>query len=124
MKVQIPVSIGELFDKISILEIKKEKIKNHQKAKNIEHELDCLRTISRKNKVDKISYLSLKKINSKIWEMENEIRKKEYKRNFDQDFIELARNIYILNDLRAKTKREMNLSYNSEIIEEKSYSNY
>ena len=56
--------------------------------------------------------------------MQNEIRKKENKRNFDQDFIELARNIYILNDLRAKTKREMNLSYNSEIIEEKSYSNY
>ena len=123
--IHVPISIGELIDKITILEIKKDKLKN-LKLKNILNELSFLRAVLEKNKIlipDEI-FLQLKSINLTLWDIEDKIRIKEKNKEFDNEFIKLARSVYLNNDRRSETKRELNIMFNSEIIEEKSYEKY
>ena len=123
--INVPISVGELIDKITILEIKKDKLKN-LKLKNILKELSFLRAVLEKNSIfisDEI-YFQLKSINLKLWDIEDKIRIKEKNKEFDNEFIELARSVYLNNDRRSATKKELNIMFNSEIIEEKSYEKY
>ena len=123
--INVPISVGELIDKITILEIKKDKLKN-LKLKNILKELSFLRAVLEKNSIlipDEI-YFQLKTINLKLWDIEDKIRIKEKNKEFDNEFIELARSVYLNNDRRSETKKELNIMFNSEIIEEKSYEKY
>ena len=127
MIIKIPVSIGELADKITILEIKKVKIRDKKKLTNIGRELKYLRNLLNKLNINskvKKEMLTLKKINVKLWKIEDMKRKAEKKQIFDELFIKNARNVYIYNDLRAKIKHNINKLTGSEIIEEKSYSKY
>ena len=123
--IHVPISIGELIDKITILEIKKDKLKN-LKLKNILNELSFLRAVLDKNSIiipDEI-FLQLKSINLTLWDIEDKIRIKEKNKEFDNEFIKLARSVYLNNDRRSETKKELNIMFNSEIIEEKSYEKY
>ena len=123
--INVPISVGELIDKITILEIKKDKLKN-LKLKNILKELSFLRAVLEKNSIfipDEI-YFQLKSTNLKLWDIEDKIRIKEKNKEFDNEFIELARSVYLNNDRRSETKKELNIMFNSEIIEEKSYEKY
>jgi hypothetical protein len=121
--IEIPVSIGELFDKITILQIKKEKIKSVEKLENVNKELSLLlQKINEFNITDiQSEYNKLKKINLILWEVEDKIRKKEKENCFDKSFINLARTVYIENDKRAELKRKINKIMNSNLIEEKEY---
>ena len=128
MLVNIPVSVGELVDKITILEIKKIKIKDKNKLLNVNREYKYLKEILRKKiKISlkiKNEILALKKINLKLWNIEDKKRKAEKNKKFDSAFIKCARNVYIYNDIRAKIKHNINVLAGSKIIEEKSYSRY
>ena len=128
MLVNIPVSVGELFDKISILEIKKNKLKNKDKIKIVKYELDKLNMIVKKKKLSskniKKEFLRLKKINLRLWNIEDKKRKFEKHKNFDDKFIHLARNVYLLNDKRALIKLNINHLSGSQIKEVKSYEKY
>ena len=127
-KILVEVSVGELFDKISILEIKQEKIKDSEKLKYINNEYNVLRDQFSKNvkSDDKINKLfdSLKEINSKLWVIEDEKRMCEKKSNFGESFIKLSRDIHFLNDDRAKIKLEINNYTGSKIKEIKEYTKY
>ena len=128
MKVNIPVSLGELLDKISILEIKNEKIQNESKLKNIKKELIGLRNVLEElninlSEMDAL-YKDLFKINLTLWEIEDSIRILEKDKNFGKDFINLARSVYITNDKRFQVKNKINKIFNSEFVEEKSYEDY
>ena len=120
-----PISIGELIDKITILEIKQIYMTGI-KLKNINKEMKLLKNILQdKNLEINIDLIkNLKKINKKLWEIEDNIRIKESKQEFDEEFIKLARSVYIENDKRASIKKEINQKYNSDLVEEKSYKNY
>ena len=120
-----PISIGELIDKITILEIKQIYMTGI-KLKNINKEMKLLKNILQdKNLEINIDLIkNLKKTNKKLWEIEDNIRIKESKQEFDKEFIKLARSVYIENDKRAFIKKEINQKYNSELVEEKSYKNY
>ena len=120
--INAPISIGEIFDKITILEIKKEKLKN-EKLSNVNLELKLLRKIVYENElnVDEKLINNLREVNNKLWNIEDNIRKKEKLKTFDNEFIEIARSVYIENDKRSEIKREINIKYNSELVEEKSY---
>jgi hypothetical protein len=128
MLINIPVSVGELVDKITILEIKKIKIKDKNKLLNVNREYKYLKEILRKKiKISlkiKNEILALKKINLKLWNIEDRKRKAEKNKKFDSAFIKYARNVYIYNDIRAKIKHNINVLAGSKIIEEKSYSRY
>ena len=121
--VAIPVSIGELFDKITILEIKKEKIVNPDKLKNINNELElllqCSIVINQNNIKEKIN--ELKKINTLLWDVEEQIRQKDKEKTFDNEFVELAKLVYYYNDKRSEIKKQINMLTSSSIVEEKSY---
>lgn len=128
MNIQIAVSIGEFFDKLTILEIKKERIGDKNKLLNIDKEYQYLcdyldemdiRIDDIKHQIDK-----LKKINEQLWVIEDEIREKERSKTFDNEFIELARSVYFTNDKRSDIKREINEKLGSELVEEKSYEEY
>ena len=121
----IPISLGELIDKITILEIKKE-IMDGAKLKNVIKELEYLKLIIKDQKIEIDPKLldSLKKTNNNLWEIEDQIRLKEKKRIFDKDFIKLARSVYKENDQRALLKKEINIKYKSNLIEEKSCEDY
>ena len=128
MLIKIPVSVGELADKITILEIKKNKIKDEKKLESIINELKYLNVIL-KNKVKldtlmKKEISSLKKINLKLWDIEDSKRNCEKNKKFGPKFIKLARNVYILNDKRAEIKFKINHMSGSNIIEVKSYDKY
>ena len=120
-----PVSIGELIDKITILEIKQIHMTGI-KLKNIDKELKLLKNIIQdKNlQIDIDLINNLKEVNKNLWEIEDNIRIKERNQEFDKEFVELARSVYKENDKRASLKKEINQKYNSELIEEKSYNNY
>ena len=120
-----PISIGELIDKITILEIKQIYMTGI-KLKNINKEMKLLKNILQdKNLEINIDLIkNLKKVNKKLWEIEDNIRIKESNQEFDEEFIKLARSVYIENDKRASIKKEINQKYNSDLIEEKSYKNY
>jgi len=124
----VPLSWGELLDKISILEIKSERVRAPDAQKNIRGELDQLNAIaqSRLHGDDTLQAACrrLKAVNEKLWDIEDRIRDKERARMFDADFVALARSVYHSNDERAAIKREINLYTGSALIEEKQYSEY
>ena len=125
--INIPISPGELLDKITILEIKSEQIDNEEKLANVNTELELLSTIWNKAATNKeLDNLKkeLKENNKALWDIEDKIRIKEANKEFDQTFIELARSVYIQNDKRAETKKKINLLLGSNIVEEKSYVEY
>jgi len=121
MKITIPVSIGELLDKISILEIKNEMIQDHEKLKNVQKELELLKEKAKDIEVPENLIYELKQTNLVLWKIEDSIRKKETLQKFDREFVILARNVYKTNDKRSDIKKEINLYTKSELIEEKSY---
>lgn len=123
---KIEVSIGELVDKVTILDIKKEKFKDAEKLKNVKKEFAILSKSMKKAGIDfdNIFYQQLKNINLKLWDIEDNIRKKEAKKEFDNEFIELARGIYFNNDERATIKKKINIQYHSTLMEEKEYAKY
>jgi len=127
-KIIVEVSIGELLDKISILEIKQEKIKNTEKLKFIKNEYSILKNQLEKNvkSDDKLNdlYQSLKEINSKLWVIEDNKRQCEKDKNFGEKFIKLSREVHFLNDDRAKIKLEINNHTGSVIKEIKEYTSY
>ena len=126
--IRVPVSSGELIDKISILKIKRKKIVNKSKLQNINKELSLLNKIYKnnfqKNKKILLYEKKLIKINKKLWDIEDKIRLLESKRNFNQEFIELARSVYINNDKRSEIKKKINILTGSYLVEEKSYKSY
>ena len=128
MIINTPISLGELVDKISILRIKEKNINDKEKRALINQELTLLEKILEKALKDKNSiqkYLDeLININSKLWKIEDELRENERKKNFDQEFIELARSVYFINDQRSQIKYKINKKFGSQIIEVKSYAKY
>jgi hypothetical protein len=123
----IPISWGELIDKVTILEIKLLKITNESALANIQKELNYLHKIVLIDNVEQSIYTlknSLKEVNLRLWGIEDDIRVKEIKSTFDDEFIQLARLVYKFNDERAKIKKSINLVLNSELIEEKSYKDF
>jgi predicted nucleic acid-binding Zn-ribbon protein len=124
----VPISWGELIDKITILEIKEVKITSNNALDNIRKELGFLSDIVSNSKgvYDAISLLKneLKEVNLNLWQVEDEIRDKEYYQEFDEEFIRLARSVYRLNDDRANLKKKINETLFSELKEEKSYKNF
>ena len=127
-KILVEVSVGELLDKISILEIKKEKIKDSSKLKFIDDEYNDLKEQLKNNvkndeKLNKL-FLSLKEINSKLWVIEDDKRMCEKNSDFSEKFVELSRNIHFLNDKRANIKLEINQLTGSKIREVKEYTDY
>jgi len=126
--IQVPVSPGEVLDKITILEIKSERMVDPDKLANVRRELELLQdtwqqTVDNDETVRGI-HAKLKSINENLWEIEDDIRDKERAREFDKRFIELARSVYVTNDQRANAKKELNVYLGSEIVEEKSYQDY
>lgn len=124
MEILVPISLGELYDKISILLIKKENIQDSAKLVNINNELNLLQDLAEKYPIDGMYHTVLYVVNSKLWKVEDQLRIKEKKRDFDGEFIWLARDVYHLNDERSQIKKEINEKYGSDIIEEKSYEKY
>ena len=128
MTIKVDASFGEFLDKITILEIKNERISDPAKLENVNRELNLLREIWTAHPASKTDISDemarLKAINEKLWEIEDDIRDKERDKAFDQEFIELARAVYFTNDDRAAVKRELNLKLGSELVEEKSYADY
>ena len=128
MSIKVELSVGELIDKISILQIKAERIIDRSKLENINKELDVLMSLwkdsTNSNNNLEAEINDLKAVNEELWDIEDKIRDKERNQLFDKGFIELARAVYIANDKRADIKRIINSKTGSELIEEKSYSNY
>lgn len=122
MLVEIPVSVGELVDKITILEIKLDHVQDSNQKKNIKKELTMLNKKLSKINYPTFYYESLKSINMRLWDVEDLIRKQEKLGVFDKEFILYARMIYMYNDTRAEIKKEINKVTDSEIIEEKIFS--
>ena len=127
-KILVEVSVGELLDKISILEIKKDRIKDSNKLKFINEEYEVLKNELEKNiKIDeKLAkfFTALKNVNSKLWIIEDEKRKCEKESDFGENFIRLSRDVHFLNDTRAKIKLDINNHTGSAIKEIKEYTNY
>ncbi len=125
---KVDISIGEFLDKLTILQIKAERISDPEKLKSINKELSLLQDTWRNSPYHNLDLASeiadLKKVNEALWEIEDKIRDKERHKVFNQEFIELARAVYINNDERATIKRAINLKTGSELIEEKSYASY
>ena len=123
----IEVSHGEIVDKLTILQIKKENITDQIKLDNIVKEYEYLFSVVENDlsiSTSSPEYLELLSVNKDLWVIEDDIRDKERNKEFDDEFIKLARAVYYTNDVRAKIKKEINLKYSSGFIEEKSYSNY
>lgn len=122
---EIEVSIGEIVDKLSILQIKKENITDETKLVNVNKEFIYLHEIVfAKLNVNDDDYLKLLDVNKLLWVIEDDIRDKERSNEFDSEFIELARSVYVTNDKRAEIKKEINIIYGSTFVEEKSYTSY
>ncbi|HRN77642.1 MAG TPA: DUF6165 family protein [Candidatus Dependentiae bacterium] len=122
------IGIGELIDKITILQIKSERITDPKKLQNVQTELTTLQAtysehITTNKDLEELTNM-LRKINEKLWDIEDAIRQKEYTKNFDAEFIALARSVYINNDLRGRIKHTINKLCGSHIVEEKSYAAY
>lgn len=126
--IQVPVSPGEVLDKITILEIKSERMNDPVKVVNVRVELKLLQdtwaaSITDDDVIQDL-HKQLKEINEALWEIEDDIRDKERVKEFDERFIELARAVYFTNDRRSEVKKKLNLHLGSQIIEEKSYQDY
>ena len=128
MQLQVPVSVGEVLDKIAILQIKLAHISHVAKRVNIQNELDALLPLVAGNEFTTEQMQSLmaelKATNEALWDIEDDIRKKEAAKSFDAEFIRLARAVYVTNDKRAEIKKQINLVTGSALIEEKSYKAY
>ena len=127
MLINTPISLGELVDKISILIIKQKNITDETKLDHVKKELDFLqKTLMNYVQQEEINnhLENLININSKLWNIEDDIRESERKKLFDQTFIDLARSVYFTNDERAKVKNEINKNFGSELVEVKSYEEY
>ncbi|TCV97381.1 hypothetical protein EC912_101390 [Luteibacter rhizovicinus] len=126
--IQVPVSYGELIDKITILEIKSVQIKDEAKLANVRNELDLLNATWANDRASDTDitdeWKRLREVNERLWDIEDRIRLKERAQAFDKEFIELARAVYFENDVRAAVKREINLALGSQLVEEKSYQDY
>lgn len=118
--IEVPVSVGEVLDKISILEIKSERIADPEKLANVLKELDHLNRAAQDYRVPELE-VPLKDINQQLWVVEDELRVMEKREDFGPVFISLARSVYLLNDQRATIKRRINLAIGSGLVEEKSY---
>ena len=123
---KIDVSIGEIVDKLTILSIKLDKFRDPEKRKNVEKEYQILLQSLQTSDITPESeeFKKLKTINLKLWDIEDKIRVKEAEKSFDDEFIELARSVYFTNDERATIKKQINLKFNSDLIEEKEYVSY
>ena len=128
MLLSIPVSVGEIMDKITILEIKAEQILDAEKLANVTAELDTLRPLVTHDALNTASIKALvaelKDINEALWDIEDDIRERENAKDFGEAFIALARAVYVTNDKRAEVKKQINLATGSTLIEEKSYEDY
>lgn len=124
----VPVSYGELLDKIAILQIKSERMSDPAKLDNVRRELSALEQtwMAHPAAVQDIARMraDLKAVNERLWEIEDDIRDKERAQAFDADFVRLARSVYFENDERARIKREINVALGSAYVEEKSYADY
>jgi hypothetical protein len=121
----IEVSIGEIVDKLSILQIKLENIKDEEKLVNIRKEFNYLNGIVFKDlKIQLDDYQPLLDINKQLWNIEDDIRDEERAKRFENRFIELARAVYVTNDKRSRIKKDINIKYGSDFVEEKSYQDY
>ena len=127
-EIRVPVSFGELIDKITILEIKSERIEDAAKLANVRRELDALNAVWTASPVAGIDIgalrQGLREVNERLWAIEDDIRMKEAAQAFDAGFIQLARSVYFENDERARLKREINTALGSSLVEEKSYKDY
>lgn len=121
---QIEISIAEIIDKLTILSIKKDKISDPDKLNNIEKEFDYLSSVVNELRIEPDDIHKLLDVNKLLWNIEDKIRDKERNQIFDDEFIQLARNVYITNDMRAEIKKKINVKYLSDFVEEKSYSKY
>ena len=125
---QIPISWGELLDKITILQIKFENLTSQDALNNVARELKQLQSTFFKYCPEtikpKLLEAELKRINQQLWDIEDKIRDKERNKSFDDEFIQLARSVYITNDERSRIKKRINETLGSDLIEEKSYSEY
>ena len=128
MQLQVPVSVGEVLDKITILQIKLAHISDAAKRANIQNELDALLPLVAGGAftTDQMQGLmaELKSVNEALWDIEDDIREKEAAKSFDDEFIRLARAVYVTNDKRAEIKKQINLATGSALVEEKSYESY
>jgi hypothetical protein len=128
-QINIPISPGELIDRITILEIKMERMDDRQKLSNIKTQLDLLEKLWQESDYSSVDTVrekkaELKSINEKLWVIEDGLRLKESKSEFDREFIELARSVYFTNDHRFRVKKEINLVAGSDLVEEKFYQDY
>lgn len=128
MQLQVPVSVGEVLDKITILQIKLAHISDANKRVNIQNELDALLPLVAGDVFTTLEMqglmAELKSVNEALWDIEDDIREKEAAKSFDAEFIKLARAVYVTNDKRAEIKKQINLATGSALIEEKSYESY
>ena len=128
MQLQVPVSVGEVLDKITILQIKLAYISDSAKRVNVQNELNALLPLVAgdaftTNQMQGL-VAELKAVNEALWDIEDDIREKEAAKSFDAEFIKLARAVYVTNDKRAAIKKQINLETGSALIEEKSYESY
>jgi len=128
MTIKVELSYGEMLDKITILQIKSERISDAGKVANVNKELNLLNSLWQADEKSGIDiseeFSKLKKINEALWDIEDDIRDKERAKEFDERFIELARAVYVTNDQRADIKRVINVKLGSDLVEEKSYADY
>lgn len=124
----LPIAWGEVIDKLTILEIKIEKIKSPDAQMNVKRELEIIENCIKSTMRSLLDFAELKQqlsvVNRALWEVEDKIREKEHKKEFDDEFIQLARSVYIQNDERARIKKSINVLCRSYIVEEKSYISY
>ena len=127
-QISVPIAYGELIDKITILEIKSERIRDAAKLANVRVELDLLNETWHADSASRgdiaAERAELRRVNEALWDIEDRIRVKEKAKAFDAEFIELARSVYIRNDERAEVKRAINTKLGSTLVEEKSYADY
>ena len=128
MIISVPVSVGEVVDKVTILEIKSERISDQAKVANVKAELDSLRPLVSGGVFDSAEVVDLtnglRAVNGELWDIEDDIRAEEAAGRFGDRFIELARAVYVTNDRRAELKKKINLATGSQLVEEKSYEDY
>ena len=126
--IKVALSVGELIDKITILQLKMKFIKNKEQLNNVNKELDTLKPLLKENNLEtpeiKKHFSELYEINLELWKIEDKIREKEKQSDFGNEFVSLARSVYFTNDKRAEIKKKINFISGSELIEEKSYAKY
>lgn len=128
MAISVSVSVGEAMDKLTILHIKSERIDDAQKLKSIHNEIAALTPACTRPEFNtpevQTLVAELKSVNETLWDIEDDIRDKEFQKAFDDEFISLARSVYVTNDKRAELKKQINLATGSALVEEKSYQDY